>query len=156
MGNTPMSRDLLFDIPEDYARKLVKTKKEGSSYKIVEGIVKGRSQSIWFTNLDHAKRHEEMILYRKYTQEDYLHYDNYDAINVDKTKEIPQDWGGVMGVPITFLDKYNPEQFEIIDLNPHFFMIRKQGLTKPRQLKIAGRKNDPYARILIRNKRPKL
>ena len=68
----------------------------------------------WFTNLDHKKRHEDLILYKKYSPEEYPKYDNYDAINVDKTKEIPYDWDGAMGVPITFLDKHNPEQFEIL------------------------------------------
>ena len=68
----------------------------------------------WFTNLDHQKRHEKLILYKKYTPEDYPKYDNYDAINVDKVADIPCDYDGVMGVPITFLDKYNPEQFEIV------------------------------------------
>lgn len=70
----------------------------------------------WFTNLDIAKRHEELIMYRTYNPEDYPNYDNYDAINVDKVAEIPMNYAGVMGVPITFLDKYNPEQFEIITL----------------------------------------
>jgi len=68
----------------------------------------------WFTNLDHKKRHEKLILYKKYSEEEYPKYDNYDAINVNKTADIPDDYDGVMGVPITFLDKYNPEQFEII------------------------------------------
>lgn len=69
----------------------------------------------WFTNLDHKKRHEELILYKHYDPEKYPKYDNYDAINVDKVADIPCDYGGVMGVPITFLDKYNPEQFEIVE-----------------------------------------
>lgn len=70
----------------------------------------------WYTNLDHNKRHEQLILYKKYcgNESDYPKYDNYDAINVDKVAEIPEDYDGVMGVPITFLDKYNPEQFEIV------------------------------------------
>ncbi len=70
----------------------------------------------WFTNLDMSKRHEDIILYKTYTgnEEDYPKYDNYDAIKVEKTKDIPMDYEGSMGVPITFLDKYNPEQFEII------------------------------------------
>lgn len=68
----------------------------------------------WFTNLEIKKRHEELILYSKYNDSEYPRYDNYDAINVNKTNEIPMDYNGVMGVPITFLDKYNPEQFEII------------------------------------------
>jgi len=68
----------------------------------------------WFTNIVHKKRHETLDLYKTYTPEEYPRYDNYDAINVDKTADIPMDYPGVMGVPITFMDKYNPEQFEII------------------------------------------
>ena len=70
----------------------------------------------WFTNLTHNKRNEELILYKKYNKNDYPKYDNYDAINVDKVKDIPIDYKGVMGVPITFMDKFNPEQFEILKL----------------------------------------
>ncbi len=69
---------------------------------------------VWFTNLDHNKRHYPLDLYKHYTPEEYPKYDNYDAIEVSKTSEIPMDYDGVMGVPITFLDKYCPEQFEII------------------------------------------
>ena len=72
---------------------------------------------MWFTNLDTTKRHEKLILYKKYTPKEYLKYDNYDAIEVPKVYEIPMDYDGVMGVPITFLDKYDPEQFEIIGSN---------------------------------------
>ena len=68
----------------------------------------------WFTNLDINKRHEDLILYKKYTPEEYPKYENLDAINVDITKDIPIDYNGMMGVPITFMDKYNPNQFEII------------------------------------------
>ena len=68
----------------------------------------------WFTNLDIPKRHEKLILWKNYTPEEYPKYDNYDAINVDKVAEIPVDYDGIMGVPITFLDKYSPEQFEIV------------------------------------------
>lgn len=68
----------------------------------------------WFTNLEHSKRNEEIILYKKYTQEEFPKYDNYDAIEVSKVCEIPKDYNGVMGVPITFLGKYNPSQFEIV------------------------------------------
>ena len=67
----------------------------------------------WFTNLDINKRHEDLLLFKEYTPEEYPTYDNYDAINVDVTKHIPKDYKGAMGVPITFLDKYNPDQFEI-------------------------------------------
>ena len=70
----------------------------------------------WFTNLDHKKRHEDLILYKTYSPEEYPLYDNFDAINVNKTEDIPMNYDGVMGVPITFLDKYNPEQFEILGL----------------------------------------
>ncbi len=71
---------------------------------------------VWLTNLDINKRHEDLILYKKYNLKEYPKYDNYDAIEVSKTKEIPLDYDGVMGVPITFLDKYNPEQFEIVGM----------------------------------------
>jgi len=77
------------------------------------GLVKFRNIA-WYTNLDMAKRYEDLILYKQYNPNDYPKYDNYNAINVSKTKDIPIDYDGVMGVPITFLDKYNPEQFEIV------------------------------------------
>jgi hypothetical protein len=81
-----------------------------------EGMIRV-SGVVWFTNLDINKRHEDLILYKNYIPEEYPKYDNYDAINVDKTKEIPLDYDGVMGVPITFLDKYNPDQFEIVTMS---------------------------------------
>jgi hypothetical protein len=81
------------------------------------GIKFGRVSGLrWFTNLDIKKRHENMILYKPYTKKEYPHYDNYNAIEVSKTAEIPLNWDGLMGVPITFLDKYNPDQFEIVGL----------------------------------------
>lgn len=83
-----------------------------------DGSIKKFGNIGWFTNLDVAKRHEKLILWKTYTPEEYPKYDNYDAINVDKVSEIPVDYDGVMGVPISFLDKYNPEQFEIIGLAP--------------------------------------
>lgn len=79
-----------------------------------DGSIKKFGNIGWFTNLDVAKRHEKLILWKKYTPEEYPKYDNYDAINVDKVSEIPCNYDGVMGVPITFLDSYNPEQFEIL------------------------------------------
>ena len=84
-----------------------------------DGSIKKFGNKLWFTNLDHKKRHEKLVLWKNYTPEEYPTYDNYDAINVDKVSDIPCDYNGVMGVPITFLDKYNPEQFEIVgmDLN---------------------------------------
>ena len=118
-----------------------------------EGMIRV-SGVVWFTNIDIEKRHEEVILFKKYkgNEKDYPKYDNYDAINIDKAKDIPMDYKGVMGVPITFLTKHNPDQFEIIDINPHFFTLVDKGLSKPSQLKITGQK-DPYARILIKNKK---
>lgn len=95
----------------------------------------------WFTNLDHRKRHEKLILYKKYSPEEFPCYDNYDAINVNKTADIPCDYDGVMGVPITFLDKYNPEQFEIVK-----FRHGDDG----RDLSVNG--TCPYFRILIRRR----
>lgn len=70
----------------------------------------------WFTNLDISKRHEDLILYKKYSSEEYPKYENFDAININTTAHIPTDYNGLMGVPITFMDKYCPEQFEIIGL----------------------------------------
>ena len=70
----------------------------------------------WFTNIDYKQRHEPLILYRHYTPDDYPKYDNYDVIEVSKTADIPCDYDGVMGVPISFMDKFNPEQFEIIGM----------------------------------------
>lgn len=108
---------------------------------------------LWLTNLDNAKRHEELILYKNYSPDEFPTYDSYDAINVDKTKDIPMDYKGAMGVPITFLDKYNPDQFEIIDGIGRYSMLT--GPTTETQgtylTKING---DPkYARIVIKNKR---
>lgn len=100
----------------------------------------------WFTNLDTVKRHEEMILYKKYTPEEYHHYDNYDAINIDKVAEIPMDYFGIMGVPLTFMDKYNPEQFEIIGIDRYV----KDNPNYGKRFTINGK--EKYARILIKRK----
>ena len=101
LGITPKGRDMLFDIPAAYAKELIETKKEGSAYRIVDDRIKGRlGNAAWFTNLDHAQRHEPLILYRQYSSSEYPKYDNYDAINVDKTKDIPMDYRDMMGVPL--------------------------------------------------------
>jgi len=102
-----------FEVPPGYD---IQTK---SRIKIENGKKYFSMGSIfWFTNLDHSKRHEELILYKQYSgnEKEYPKYDNYDAIEVATYKDIPSDYDGVMGVPITFLDKYNPEQFEIVGL----------------------------------------
>ena len=108
---------------------------------------------LWLTNLDNAKRHEELILYKNYTPEEYPTYDNYDAINVDKTKDIPMDYKGAMGVPITFLDKFNPDQFEIIDGIGRYSMLT--GPTAETQGTYLTMINGvpKYARIVIKNKK---
>jgi len=101
-----------FQVPMDYD---IPTE---SRIKIEYGVKFFSMGSImWFTNFDTTKRHEEMTLYKKYSPEEYSKYDNYDAIEVSRVFEIPMDYAGVMGVPITFLDKYNPKQFEIIGSN---------------------------------------
>lgn len=88
-----------------------------SEFETPDGMTKKVSGlGRWFTNLDHSKRHEKLILWKNYTPEEYPKYDNYDAINVDKVSEIPCDYDGVMGVPITFLDSFSPDQFEILGL----------------------------------------
>lgn len=109
--------------------------------------LKEGARSFWFTNLEHKKRHEELILYRHYTPEEYPRYDNYDAIEVSKSVEIPDDFYGVMGVPITFLDKYNPEQFEIIGLDR--YTVPKEALVGGR---VAINGKPTYARVLIKRK----
>ena len=102
----------------------------------------------WYTNLDIAKHHEDLILYKHYSEEEYPKYDNYDAINVGKYSEIPMDYDGIMGVPVTFLDKYNPAQFEIIGLDR--YTVPKEKLVGGR-LTINGKIK--FARILIKRKK---
>lgn len=137
-----------------------------------EGLIRV-SGVMWFTNLDLQKRHEIMILYRKYNIDEYLKYENFDAINIDKTSDIPKDYAGVMGVPLTFMDKYNPEQFEIIGLGisnsgieagvkpykPEHKKYRKEvqkrgAVDGDLYMMIDGIVTVPYTRILIRNKHP--
>ena len=98
-----------FKVPPHYEEK-------ATDFKIDEAGQKWRRMGniCWFTNLDFEKRHEKMLLWKKYTPEEYPKYDNYDAIEVGKTADIPCDWDGAIGVPITFMSQYNPEQFEIV------------------------------------------
>jgi len=139
-----------------------------------DGSIKKFGNILWFTNLDIAKRHEELDLIEKYSPEKYPKYDNYDAINVDKVTDIPCDYDGVMGVPITFLDKYNPEQFVIVGMSAtadtmdipvqlgEAFMAeyRKQGGTGHFSANMYGvcyfdnngKAKVPYGRILVRKK----
>lgn len=129
--------------------------------------------SAWFTNLDVKKRHEEMILVKRYNAEDYPHYDNYDAIEVSKVVDIPCDYDGIMGVPITFLGKYNPDQFEIVGMceNLDLYGLKTRVYTSEechqRYYELFGKRGTydmnaagvvngkkVYQRILIRNKHP--
>jgi hypothetical protein len=103
------TRIQIFKVPNSYQHNNTFVGSDGKKYVKMGNIY-------WYTNLDINKRHEELILYKKYSPKEFPHYDNYDAINVDKVSDIPLDYNGVMGVPITFLDKYNPEQFEIVGL----------------------------------------
>ena len=109
LGPSITSGDRKFNVPEDYPLNAAGCgiDSDGKRYIRVKGVR-------WFTNLDHNKRHEELDLVCRYTSEEYPKYDNYNAINIGKTVDIPYDYDGYMGVPITFLDKYNPDQFEII------------------------------------------
>lgn len=128
----------------------------------------------WFTNLEINKRHEDLILYKKYTPEEYPKFENFDAINIDVTKDIPMDYEGFMGVPITFMDKYNPEQFEIIGVGianlglemgikpykPEHKKYRKEvqkrgAVDGDLYMMIDGVVTVPYSRIIIRNKKVK-
>lgn len=159
VGVQPMSIDMLFDLPKEEVNNIMHNGKCGSKYRIINGIVKGRSASIWFTNLDHKKRHQNLILYKTYTPEEYPQYINYDAIEVSKTELIPMDYYGKMGVPITFLDKYNPEQFEIIGISLVLGTNKPKDLPKDKQggpafyLKKDREYKRLYARIVIRRKR---
>lgn len=106
-----------------------------------DGSIKNFGNIVWFTNIEHSKRNEVLILYKKYSENEYPKYDNYDAIEVSKTSDIPVDYDGCMGVPITFLDKLNPNQFEIVK-------FRKGNDDK--DLSVNGK--CPYFRIIIRRK----
>ncbi|MBQ6976109.1 MAG: adenine-specific methyltransferase EcoRI family protein [Selenomonadaceae bacterium] len=133
-------RDPAFKVPDNYEERTTR-------FWIDENGQKWRSfgNMHWFTNLDVQRRHENIILYKKYSPEKYPKYDNYDVIEVSKTAEIPQDFYGVMGVPITFLDKYNPEQFEILGIANSARWIGYECYTF-----INGKKI--YNRILIRRR----
>ena len=110
LGVSSFNKGMYFGVPDDYTyADTYKFDRERNGKKVM------RVSSIcWFTNLDHKKRHEELLLYKKYNTEEYPKYDNYDAVEVSKVTDIPMDYDGVVGVPITFLDKYCPTQFEIV------------------------------------------
>ncbi len=150
--------DMAFSVPTYYEER-------STRFWIDENGQKWRSMGniCWFTNLDTIKRHELLTLYKKYTPEEYPHYDNYNAIEVSKVAGIPYDWDGDMSVPITFLDKYNPEQFEILGImdrqntsglrtkkytpedTPKYNDLNARGV-----IRINGELKAMYARILIK------
>ena len=129
-----------FQAPDDY-----EVKENAAGYKVIDGkkyyFVNGVT---WFTNMPHIKPNKSIILTKTYNPIDYPHFDNYDAINVDKVKDIPMDYEGVMGVPTTFLYKYNPSQFEIVGLDRYVEDNPKYG----HRFTINGK--ETYARILIK------
>lgn len=154
------NKTCVFRLSNDYQKwdeKLTTQMNDGHKY--------GKCPAISvFTNLDIDKRHEKLILYKKYNTEEYPTYDNYNAINVDKVSDIPCDYDGVMGVPITFLDKYNPEQFEILWItqrNDDPYKTKKyttaefknaNDLNARATILVNGIPKSVYARILIRKK----
>lgn len=141
MGASIHSGDREFRIPDNYPMTAVgqRIDKNGIKYVRVKGVR-------WFTNMDYPQRHENLILYKKFSPEEYPKYDNYNAVNVNATADIPADYDGTMGVPITFLDKYNPEQFEIVGLDRYV----KDNPNFGKRFCINGR--ETYARILIRRR----
>jgi hypothetical protein len=106
IGYRNINKDMWLYLPEDTEQY----------EKLIDGRKTKHIMAFWLTNIETTKRHEDLELYKRYNPQEYPKYVNYDAINVDKTADIPVDYDGVMGVPITFLDKYNPDQFEIVEL----------------------------------------
>ena len=167
LGASIHSGDVEFMVPNDYEIRSKSLRIDEMGRKFI------RAPSIrWFTNLDYIERHEDLILYKKYNEEEYPKYGNFDAINVDVTKDIPVDYAGAMGVPITFIDKYNPDQFEIIGLGisnsgieigvqpykPEHKKYRKEvqkrgAVDGDLYMMKNGIVEVPYARILIKNKK---
>lgn len=157
LGPSITSGDRKFFVPEDYPLNAAGCgiDDDGRRYIRVKGVR-------WFTNLDHNKRHEDLDLVCRYSPEEYPTYVNYDAIEVSKSNDIPCDYSGAMGVPITFLDKYNPEQFEIVgqSLDLANMEIIKQELGRlnggPRfYVRERGVLHRKFERIIIRNKHPR-
>ena len=147
------SGDMAFKVPSDYEERETRywQDENGQKWRSLGNIC-------WYTNIDHNKRHEELDLVCHYSPDVYPTYDNYDAIEVGRVDSIPDNYEGVMGVPITFLDKYNPCQFDIIgatenDASDSVKEIRIPGFVKYDRPYINGIRK--YARILIRNKHPK-
>ena len=138
---------MCFDVPEGYTK----------TTKVINGKVYGwQGSACWFTNLPHNKRNEKLILHKEYNKKEYPKYDNYNAINVDKVTDIPLDYEGVMGVPISFLDKYNPAQFEIIGMSSSAGYDKEiVGIEKVKNIKDARpliNGKNTYARVFIQKR----
>ena len=155
-GKTSMSQDILFRIPTELQQQFVADGKARSKYKVVNGEILGRSPSVWFTNLDHGRRHkplelmtmEDNLKYSKHKdlmeKHAYEQYDNCDAIEVPYSDAIPADHDGMMGVPISFLDKHCVEQYDIVGLDDDKPIWRGKGPS------LYGKVL--YRRIIIRKK----
>lgn len=146
--------DAYFRIPSENAKEFAQ-----GVYNAETGLVHFRNCT-WYTNLDLKRRHEELILIKRYSADIYNHYDNYDAIDVESLADIPCDYNGVMGVPLTIMQSHNPEQFEIIGFGKGQ-LAKSIGVTKNYRGRcdIAytlpnGKHKCPFGRILIRNKHP--
>lgn len=151
-GHRNINKDMWLILPDD-AEKWEKIKPIKDAYGLEQNRKIKRIMACWFTNLDIEKRHEDLILYEHYNAEKYPKYDNYNAINIDRVVEIPCDYDGYMGVPITFLDKYNPQQFEIIGImntNETNEGVRYENTPHGRPV-INGK--EIYIRYLIRRKK---
>ena len=112
-----------------------------------EGMIRV-SGVVWFTNIDIKKRHEELVMYKTYNPEEFPKYENYEAINVDKSTDIPMDYDGVIGVPITFLDKYSPDQFEIVGLG----IVGSCEFTNERRMEILDKNGFPTGKYTVNAK----
>jgi len=146
LGVTNFNKGMYFKVPNDFVYSdTYKFEKEQNGEKVsrVAGVC-------WFTNVQHNKRSQELILYKEYTPEEYPKYDNYDAINVDKVKDIPKDYFKVIGVPITFLSNHNPEQFEIVGCSYDYG--RPLNWDKSINMNVTVKGVNIYKRLLIRNK----
>ena len=138
-----------FIVPKHYPLDGTEARIDEKGNRIVSS-----NNTCWFTNLDNSKRHEELILYKNYNPEEYSSYDNYDAIEVSKTNNIPIDYSGTMGVPITFMNKYNPDQFEILGATESEGKGFSNGLwdSKSRVAQPLVNNKRVYKRIFIKNK----
>ena len=152
LGESIHSGDREFRVPDHYPLEAAGSRidEKGRKYIRVKGVR-------WFTNMDNPNRHEQLPLFKKYSAAEYPHYDNLDAIEVSKASEVPCDYDGLIGVPDSFLDKYNPDQFELIGI-PFGDLGKEIGVTKNFRgrtdiaLTKDGNSRCPYSRIIIRRR----